>query len=109
MEGGGVLRFGLISYQIWSQGPSLGPTKSPEFFGTPGGPGGVPRGVIRGSKGVILDPFKNCSFLLLFSAVNSSYQPKMENLTKKSIFFNSNGPGRPTRGLRGGPGGPNLR
>ena len=45
---GGVLRFGLISYQIWSQGPFLGPTKIPEFFGTPGGPGGVPRGVIGG-------------------------------------------------------------
>ena len=41
---GGVLRFGLISYQIWSQGPFLGPTKTPEFLGTPWGPGGSPGG-----------------------------------------------------------------
>ena len=53
---GGVLRFGLISYQIWSQGPFLGPTKALEFFGTPGGPGGVPRGVIKGSKMTPFDP-----------------------------------------------------
>ena len=40
----GVLRFGLISYQTWSQGPFLGPTKILEFFGTPGDPRGSPGG-----------------------------------------------------------------
>ena len=68
---GGVLRFGLISYQIWSQGPFLGPTKTPEFFGTPWGPGGVPRG---GQKGVKRGHFGPLQKLLISSTFSSCKQ-----------------------------------
>ena len=61
---GGVLCFGLISYQIWSQGPFHGPAKTPEFFGTPGGPGDH-KGVKKGHFGplqklLIYSTFYSC-------------------------------------------------
>ena len=104
-----VLGLSLIKYG--PRGPFLDQLRHLNFFGPLGVQGGSPGGSLggkKGSKGVILDPFNNCSFLLFFSAVNSSFQPKMDNLTKKCIFFNSRGPGGPTRGLQMGPGGLNL-